>query len=348
MRSPAAVPGLARLPDSGKGRGRRVPAAGAGGRARNPAGRRAWPARPASWGLGRCRHRPGGTPRPPSRRPAPGLALGPCRCTCPGAPGARAARPGRAPRPGVSGPGRGLAPGASGSPRAPPGRPRALGLTRLGYGAGEVGAGSLRGPSGALLASPGAGSPGGPGARAAAGWGRVCPPRALRSRSGRRVAFARRPNVVGAKPRPPLPFRLAGRARPPSDARCGRSWRPPARGATAWDPAPRGLGQPFQVPGASGCNSSPSEDALASGFGPHVWLRWPPSPPCPFRGEEEGRRLAARAGLRNGLPSAGRGARVSRCRQDPWSSAVNVTPGTGSRGCPILAAWRLVVFTPSV
>jgi len=109
-----------------------------------------------------------------------------------------------------------------------------------------VGAGSLWGPSGAPLAGPGLGvpaSPGGSGARAAAGWGRECPPRALRPRSGRRVAFASRPNVVGAKPWPPLPFRLAGRARPPSDARRGPSWRPAAR--CAREPALRGVGQSF-------------------------------------------------------------------------------------------------------
>lgn len=171
---------------------------------------------------------------PASARPGPGALSLHLSRRAGGSGGA--SREGAAPR--GQRPGRGLAPGASGSPRAPPGRTRALGLTRLGYGAGEVGAGSLRGPSGALLAGPGPASPGGPGAPAAAGWGRECPPRALRPRSGRRVAFARRPNVVGAKPRQPLPFRLAGRARPPSDASRGRSWRPPARGATAWKPAP--------------------------------------------------------------------------------------------------------------
>lgn len=213
--------------------GRRVPAAQTGRRAPSGAGRRASPARPASWGLGhRCR-RSGATPRPSSRRPAPSPAPGLCRCTCPGARGALAARPRRAPRLAVICPGRGLAPGASGSLRAPPGRPRALGLTRLGYGAGEVGAGSLRGPSGALLADLGDRSPPGkPGAQAAAGRGRECPPRALRPRSGRRVAFARRRNMVGSKPRPPLPFRLIGGARPPSAARRGQSWRPPALGCS--------------------------------------------------------------------------------------------------------------------
>lgn len=101
---PAAVPGLVRSRDSGNGRGRRVPAAGGGGRAPSGGGRRAWPARPASWELGRCRHRrSGGTPRPPSRRPASGPAPGLCHRTCPGARGgAPAARPGRAPRGGGS------------------------------------------------------------------------------------------------------------------------------------------------------------------------------------------------------------------------------------------------------
>lgn len=226
----------------------------AGARAPSGTGRRAWPARPASAGLGRCRcrRRSGGTSRLPSRRPAPGPALGLCHCTCPGARGALAARPGRAPRLGVICPGRGLAPGASG-PRRRPGRPRALGLTRLGYGAGEVGAGSLRGPSGALRACLGAASPAGPGA--AAGSGRDCPPRALRPRSERRVALARRPNMVGAKPRPPLPFRLVGRARPRAlPAAASRGARPPsaALSATAWGR----LGEPFQVPGASDVNSS--------------------------------------------------------------------------------------------
>lgn len=179
---PAAVPGLACLPGSESGRRRRVPAARAGGRAPSRAGRRAWPTRPASWGLGRRRRRRSeGTPRPPSRRPAPGRALGLCHCTCPGARGAWAARPGRAPCRGVSRPRRGLAPCAPGSPQAPPGRPRALGLTRLGYGAGEVGAGSLRGPSGAvgagvLSGSRGAGR-GGVGTRVPA----PCPPTRLRA-----------------------------------------------------------------------------------------------------------------------------------------------------------------------
>lgn len=184
---PGAVSGFARTPISGKGRGRRVPAARAGGGARSGARRRASPARPASWGLGHhCRRRLGGTPHPPSRRPAPSLALGLCHCTCPGARGAPVVRPGRAPRLAVICSGRGLAPGASGSLQAPPGRPRALGLTRLGYGAGEVGAGSLWGPSGALLAGSGdQRPPGKPGAQAAAGCGRECPPRALRPRSGR-------------------------------------------------------------------------------------------------------------------------------------------------------------------
>lgn len=144
---------------SGKGRGRRVPAARAGRRTPSRAGRRAWPARPASWGLGsrrRCR-RSGGTPSPPSRRPAPSRAQGLCHCTCPGAQWAVVVRPGRAPRLAVICPGRGLAPGASGSPQAPPGRPSAPGLTCLGYGAGGVGAGSLRGPSGALPAGWGGG-----------------------------------------------------------------------------------------------------------------------------------------------------------------------------------------------
>ena len=253
---------------------------------------------------------------PASARPGPGALSLHLSRRAGGSGGA--SREGAAPR--GQRPGRGLAPGASGSPRAPPGRTRALGLTRLGYGAGEVGAGSLRGPSGALLAGPGPASPEGPGAPAAAGWGRECPPRALRPRSGRQVAFARRPNVVGAKPRQPLPFRLAGRARPPSDASRGRSWRPPARGATAWKPAPRGLGQPFQVQRVSGCSSSPSWDAPASLFGPQVWMRGPPSPPYPFRGGEAGRRLAARAGRRNSLLGTRRGAEVSRCRQDRWSS----------------------------
>lgn len=184
---------------------------------------------------------------------------------------------------GVIRPGRGLAPGASGSPQAPPGRPGALGLTRLGYGAGEVGAGSLRGPSGALLAGVGAGVPWGSwGARAAAGWGRECPPRALRPRSGRRVAFARRPNVVGARPWPPLPFRLAGRARPPSAARLGQSWRPPACGRAqcpGLGAGPReGLGKPPQVRRASGGNSAPRQDAPASVFGPGSWYVCRPTP----------------------------------------------------------------------
>lgn len=118
-------------------------------RARSGAGRRAWPrgARLPSAGLGRLS---GGTSRPPSRRPAPGLALGLCHCARPGARGALA------PRLGVICPGCGLAPGASGPGRRAPGRPPALGLTRLGYGAGEVGAGSLRGPGGAQLARSGA------------------------------------------------------------------------------------------------------------------------------------------------------------------------------------------------
>lgn len=132
-------------PGSGKGRGRAgsergwAPGLAAG--------------RPASAGLGRLS---GGTSRPPSRRPAPGLALGLCHCARPGARGALA------PRLGVICPGCGLAPGASGPGRRAPGRPPALGLTRLGYGAGEVGAGSLRGPGGAQLARSGARVPLGP------------------------------------------------------------------------------------------------------------------------------------------------------------------------------------------
>jgi hypothetical protein len=203
------------------------PASGASDRARSGVGRWAWPERPASWGLGR-RHS-AGTRRPASRRPAPGLALGLCHYTCPDARGARVACPQTAPRPGVIGPSCGLAPGAAGSPPAPPGRPGALGPTRLRYGAGEVGAGSLRG----LCVAPcgqarGPTSPWGPGARAGGGGvgTRVpapCPP----TRSGRRVTFARRPNMVGAEPPPPpLPFRVAGPAMP---VVANRGARVPAR-----------------------------------------------------------------------------------------------------------------------
>lgn len=142
-------------------------------------------------------------------------------------------RPGRAPRLAVICSGRGLAPGASGSLQAPPGRPRALGLTRLGYGAGEVGAGSLRGPSGALLAGWGTSVPlGNRGHRPRRGADVSARPAPFDPVLGARVAFGRRPNMVGAKPRPPLPFRLIGGARPPSAARRGHSWRPPALGCS--------------------------------------------------------------------------------------------------------------------
>lgn len=90
----------------------------------------------------------------------------------------------------------------------------------------------------------------------------------------------------------------------------------------------RGSGSPSKFEGLSACNSSPSQDAPTCLFGPQVWPRWPPSPPCPFRAAEEGRRLAARAGRRN--KSSGHQARrpsqsvragplVIGCKCDPWN-----------------------------
>lgn len=261
-----------------------MPAARTGRRAPSGAGRRASPARPASWGLGhRCR-RSGGTPRPPSRRPAPSPAPGLCRCTCPGARGALAARPRRAPRLAVICPGRGLAPGASGSLRAPPGRPRALGLTRLGYGAGEVGAGSLRGPSGALLADLGDRSPPGkPGAQAAAGRGRECPPRALRP-----------PLWAPSGIRPPAEhgwFKAAAATSFPPNRRGSPTERCPPRPVVA-PASPRLLSVPrpgglSKFEGLQDVTCPLPQDAPASLFGPRSWCVCCLRPLAPL---EQGRR----------------------------------------------------------
>ena len=258
----------------------------------------AWPARPASWGLGRCRHRPGGTRRPPSRRPVSGLALGLCRCTCPRA-GLEVVGLGRRVPGGVSGPGRGLAPGASGSPRAPPGpasraRPDPPRL-RSGQGGGGEPLGTERRPAG----RPGAGGAGVPWGFRGAGGGGV----------GTRVPA----------PRPPTPLGAQSGIRQPAE----RGW---CKAVAATSFPPRGPGSPTKrcpprpivAPGRSLCQGAgsergravfcklegfqdaahlpppPPQDAPASQFGPQVWLRGAaPSPPYPFRGEEAERRQAA-------------------------------------------------------
>lgn len=148
----------ARPPSSGKGRGRCVPAAGAGGQSGSERG---WApglaGAPGFLGAGPLplRRDTASSFPPASTRPGPGalsLHLSWRTGGCGGASREGAAPGGHLPWPRPSARRRRV-------PAAPPGRPRALGLTRLSYGAGEVGAGSLRGPSGALLAGSGAGSP---------------------------------------------------------------------------------------------------------------------------------------------------------------------------------------------
>lgn len=160
-------------------------ASGHSGRAGSARGwARAWPARPASWGLGR-RHSPG-TSRPPPRRPAPGLAWPPGFVT--------------ALVPACEAPGRRVPGGlrAQGSPtlerpscerlRVPAGAPGA-GLarwarTRLGYGTGEVWgrgtSGDRAAPHGRVWRGFGCRALGVSGTR----WESECPPCALRPAPG--------------------------------------------------------------------------------------------------------------------------------------------------------------------
>lgn len=209
--------------------------AGAGCRraGRERAGRRAWPARPASWALGR-RRRPGGTPGLPSRRPALGPAPGLCHCPCPGARGARAARPRGAPRRGVIRPGRGLAPCASGSRRRPQaGRARWASATeRARWGRGASGRGRRRGD---VSARPAPSDP-------ALGAERRVPPPAERGGCA----------AAAATSFPPPPARLALPVPPLAVSRPGATGR--------------GSAGALQVRAASGCYL-PSRDV------PFLWPR---------------------------------------------------------------------------
>ncbi|KAM7111736.1 uncharacterized protein WM277_022196 [Molossus nigricans] len=263
----------------------------AGARAPSGAGRRAWPARPASAGLGRCRCRSGGTSRLPSRRPAPGLALGLCHCTCPGARGALVARPGRAPRLGVICPGRGLAPGASG-PRRRPGPASRAGpdppRLRSGRGGGGEPPGTERCPAGTL---------GGPRPLQDLGQRRVRDLDALPAPSDPAVSAewhspAGRTWLVQSRGRHFLSAWSAGLV----PERCPpRPVVAPARPGPLSVPLPGvGSGSLSKFEGLPRLTRPPPQGAPAS-----LWLRvlvhLPPSPSCPFR-EQKGRRLAARAG----------------------------------------------------
>lgn len=318
MGRPVAVPGSPTL-------GARGRVAGIGASGRGPGSDRG-----CARGLAGAPGFGAGPPPPPPgrdaassfRRLAPGLALGLCRCTCPRAAGVVVggglggeSREGSAVR-------QRPAPGAFRVPAGAPGRPRALGLTRLGYGAGK-GAGEPPGTERRPAGRPGAGgcvSPGGSGARAAAGWGREFAPRPPRP-PGAQSGICQPAERGWCKAVAATSFRLAGRACPPSDARRGPSWRPAARGAR--EPALRGLGQPLQVERACG-RSSPSPPRPAprthrTSLGPQVWLRAALTP-YPFRGKKREGRLAAGAGRINSLPGTWRGAEVSWRRRDPWSS----------------------------
>lgn len=233
-------------------------AAGAGGRAPSWAGRRAWPARPASWGLGRRRRRrrSGGTPRPPSRRPAPGLALGALSLHL----SRRAGGSGGAPREG-------------GAPRGHLPRPRPS-AGRLRVPAGAPGPAWRAGPDPPRLRSGrgGGGEPPGTERRPAGRRGRVSPGvwgRGLPQGGDVSACPAPCDPVLGAEWHLPagrtwlvqsrgrhflsaLPAGLAPRALP---AAASRGARPPAAtfGAPAWGPAPAGARAPLQVRRAPGC-----------------------------------------------------------------------------------------------
>ncbi|XP_076770241.1 interferon regulatory factor 2 isoform X1 [Arvicanthis niloticus] len=158
--------------------------------------------------------------------------------------------------------------------------------TRLGYGTGEVWG---RGASGDRAAPHGRVW----GRWLVSAWGlrdavgirvpALCPP----TRSGRRVTFARRRNMVGAERQPPLPLRPAGPALWASDAGRGQSRCPasPRRSAL-------GAGS-LERPGKpSGELRARAPRTLSAG--PRVSDRLPPSSPGSL-GAGKGRRLAASA-----------------------------------------------------
>lgn len=264
--------------------------AGAGCRraGRERAGRRAWPARPASWALGR-RRRPGGTPGLPSRRPALGPAPGLCHCPCPGARGARAARPRGAPRRGVIRPGRGLAPCASGSRRRPQaGRARWASATeRARWGRGASGRGRRRGD---VSARPAPSDP-------ALGAERRVPPPAERGGCAAAAATSFPPRRPGSLS-PCRRSRCLGLGRP-GGARQGLCKFERLRDVTSRP----GMSRPF-----------------GPGLGAFAALA-----PVPVEGEQ-GRRRATRAG-RPDYPGHQVGRPDQPLWQDPWSSAVNVPLG---------------------
>lgn len=158
--------------------------------------------------------------------------------------------------PGVIGPGRGLAPGASRPRSAPGGLARwacpasATERARWGRGAPEDRAGvrcwhawgpASSGDLGPQLGGDGNARPAPSDPAPGAEWH---PP-------------ARPPNMVGAEPRPPLPFRPLGRARPRALPAALRRSQCPAR------PGGR-LGAPFQVRRVSVFPRPPSPDAPAA------------------------------------------------------------------------------------
>lgn len=111
-----------------------------------------------------------------------------------------------------------------------------------------------------------------------------CPP----TRSGRRVTFARRPNMVGAERQPPLPLRPSGPALWASDAGRGQSRCPASPRHSAL-----GAGAP-QSPGEASARAQGPDVAAGASAGPRVLDRWPPSAPRPL-GAGKGRRPAASA-----------------------------------------------------
>lgn len=117
-----------------------------------------------------------------------------------------------------------------------------------------------------------------------------CPP----TRSGRRVTFARRPNMVGAERQPPLPLLPAGPALRASDAGRGQSRCPLSPRRTA-----SGAGAPVRpreaFARAQGWGAAPRlPGSRTPSSGPRGLDRLPPSAPRPLEAGK-GRRLAASA-----------------------------------------------------
>lgn len=119
-----------------------------------------------------------------------------------------------------------------------------------------------------------------------------CPP----TRSGRRVTFARRPNMVGAERQPPLPLRPSGPALWASDAGRGQSRCPASPRHSAL-----GAGAP-ESPGEASASAQGPDVAAGASTGPRGLGSLATLGPSPCRSREgkEASSLSPEPGLCSG------------------------------------------------